>query len=765
MIMKHQGISSSLLLIFTLPFPQFVFSDEEPEPVYANVQMEGLTYEGENCEGGDWNLHWKGPVYVEDGLLADLLISYTAFDTSHSGQLAIPSVKFQSKKVTCRDDQGKVLMTANINQKNSNKIQLTVSLAENAAYNSPAFIFSADEMGSCTVNSSGTSFDYPSVMASIHTGMLNSISPALDITLDDLQKGFNKTYKFDGTVIGAAPMCMGSQLKSGSVNLRYKSGPEDPEVAFDACLHLAKDETKEVIAQGSPADGEYQFTSNPGDVLAITNQQGATATIHGKTPGKGEVTVDYIFKGKTVSATIAGSLVELISINNGNEIPKLGIYDVEGKKIQTYYSFPLLLNPTDGFVQMTLTKDTIASVTNTSSNIQIQPVKTGKTLMQAKTLCGSNIGEPIALEIARCDDEVMEQLRTKKEEYKQRTDAIVKRITGLTGDSEFQRAADQISETTQNMAIKTGESIINTLSFGEAQQVKFAAQKGIHLSQQVVVNAQRLEVAGNLWDSYNAVGDATKAFSDPNDTKAQLQFYLGTAVLVAQNQAIALGKTYGEAYLAAEKFGQDLGLFVGVADQLAELEPQHSKLIKEYIQISDRLAYCEKTPPAQDDTQQPPPSSEPKPEEPATEIEETYPEEIPVTETEEETSEPEETPPSEEQPKKTYGLACRIQDLKAPGTSQRLNELKQLHEAHMQSIAKAQAALGNWQNAIEKMKAANEGSDAQREAEFPQFEQAHDQFLIDSAKHGFDSLEFMQETDECPDRLQIKMDQVRAYYN
>jgi hypothetical protein len=217
--------------------------------------------------------------------------------------------------------------------------------------------------------------------------------------------------------------------------------------------------------------------------------------------------------------------------------------------------------------------------------------------------------------------------------------------------------------------------------------------------------------------------------------------------------------------LAAEKFGQDLGLFVGVADQLAELEPQHSKLIKEYIQISDRLAYCEKTPPAQDDTQQPPPSSEPKPEEPATEIEETYPEEIPVTETEEETSEPEETPPSEEQPKKTYGLACRIQDLKAPGTSQRLNELKQLHEAHMQSIAKAQAALGNWQNAIEKMKAANEGSDAQREAEFPQFEQAHDQFLIDSAKHGFDSLEFMQETDECPDRLQIKMDQVRAYYN
>ena len=762
--MKFHGTCSSLLMC-TLIFCHYVFADDEPEPVYANVEMEGLPYEGENCEGGNWSFNWKGPVYVENGPLADLLISYTAFDTSHPGQHPIPAVKFQSTKVVCRDNDGKVIMTANVNKKNSNKVQLTVSLAQNAAFNSPAFIFSADEMGACTVNSSGTSFEYPNVMASIHTGMLNSISPALDITLEDLQTGFNKTYKFDGTVIGAAPMCMGTQLRTGSVNLRYKSGSEDPEVTFDACLHLAKDETKDVLATGSPANGDYHFISNPGDVLAVTSQQGPNATILGKTPGKGDVTVDYTFKGKTASATIAGSVVELVSINSGTDIPKLGLYDAEGKKIQTYYSFPLLLNPTDGFVQMTLANDTIASVNNIANSIQIQPVRTGKTLMQAKTLCGSNIGEPVAIEIARCDDEVMEQLRTKKEEYKQRTDTIVKRITGLTGDSEFQRAATEISDTTKDMAIKTGETIINTLSFGEAQQVKFAAQKGIHLSQQVVVNAQRLEVAGTLWDSYNAVNDAQAAFDNPGDMTSQLKFYLGTAVLVAQNQAIALGKTYGEAYLVAEKFGKDLGILVGVANELAELEPQHSKLIKEYIQISDRLAYCEKKPPVQDDTQQPP-SSEPTPDQPQPEIEEIYPEEIPVTETEEEPVEPEESPPpSEEQPKKTYGLACRIQDLKAPGTAQKLNELKQLHAAHMQSIEKAKTALGSWQNAIEKMKVANEGTDAQREAEFPQFKQAHDQFLLDSAQYGFDSLEFMQETEECPDRLQIKMDQIRTYYN
>ncbi|WP_049629018.1 hypothetical protein [Cellvibrio sp. pealriver] len=763
--MRAKGFYSALLAL-AASAPVFVSADDEPEPVYADVQMDSLPYEGENCEGGDWSLNWKGPVYVENGPLADLLISYTAFDTSHQGQRAIPSVKFQSNKVTCRDNDGKVIMTANVSQKNSNKVQLTVSLAQDAAYNSPAFIFSADEMGVCRVNSAGTSFEYPNVMASIHTGMLNAISPALDITLEDLQKGFNKTYKFDGTVVGIAPMCMGSQLKTGSVNLRYKSGAEDPEVAFNACLHLAKDETREVSAEGSPENGNYQFTASPADVLAITRQQKNSATIQGKTPGKGEVTVDYTVKGKTASATIAGSVVELVNINNGSAIPKLGIYDEHGKQIRTFYSFPLTLNPVDGFVQMTLANDTIASVTNTATSIQIQPVKTGKTLLQAKTLCGSDIGEPTAIEIVRCDDEVQEKLRTKKEEYKQRTDTIVKRITGLTGDSEFQRAATEIADTTKDMAIKTGESIINTLSFGEAQQAKFAASKGIHLSQQIVINNQRLEVAGTLWDSYNAVGDAQTAFANPDDMTAQAKFYIGTAVLVAQNQAIALGKTYGEAYLAAEKFGKDLGILAGVADQLAELEPQHSKLIKEYIQISDRLAYCEKTPPPKEDQPLPP-----QPEESEPQVEEVPPEEIPVTQEPEEESEPDQepeeepTPPSEETPKKTYGLACRIQDLKAPGTAQKLRELKQLHAAHLQSLKTAKTTLATWQSALEKMKVANEGTDAQRAAAFPQFQQEYEQFLLKSAQQGFDSLEFLQETEECPDRLQIKMDQVRARYN
>lgn len=741
-----------------------VYANNEPEPVYANVNMEGLPYEGENCEGGDWSLNWKGPVHVESGPLADLLISYTAFDTSHPGQRPIPSVKFNSRKVVCRDNNGAVVMTATVNQKNSNKVQLTVSLTNNAAFNSPAFIFSADELGVCKINASGTSFEYPNVMASIHTGLLNSLSPALDITLEDLQKGFNKTYKFDGTVVGIAPMCMGGQLKNGTVNLRYKSGEEDPTVAMDACLHLAKGEVREVIAQGSPEGGTYHFISTPVEVFALNRQQNNTASIQGKKPGKGELTVEYTRNGKRASATVAGSVVELVNINGGNQIPKLGLYDVDGKKINTVYSFPLKLNPADSFVQMTLGNDTLASVINTTSNVQIQPVKLGKTIMQAKTLCGNNIGEPVPIEIVRCDDDVQQQLRTKKGEHKQRLDTIVKRITGLTGDSEFQRAGTEIADTTKDMAIKTGETIINTLTFGETQQIGFATKNGINLSKQIIVNGQRLEVAGTLWDSYNAINDAQAAFENPDDVTAQAKFYVGTAVLVAQNQAIALGKTYGEAYLTAEKFGKDLGIIAGVADQLAELEPQHDKLIKEYIHISDHLAFCEKSPPPPKPDEPKPQPSEPMPGE-ATEIpvEEMPPQEIPVEEPVPE--EPKVPPVETDPPKKVYGLACRIQDLKAPGTAQHLRELKQLYLAQQQQLVAAQTNLQQWQTAIEKMQQANEGTREQRKTAFNSFKQAHENFLVNAGKHGHESLNFMMETEECPERLQIKLDQIRTRYN
>ena len=773
-----QGFLFLLLgVIFLFSATQQIHAQEasqEPEPIYVQLELNGEPVGGENCEGGDWQLHWRGAVAAEAGPLEDLLISYTAFDTSHQHQRPIAPISFRASPVNCRNSNGAVELQARVTPNPSRDLQFTLSLAQNPAMNSPGLVFGVQDIGSCHIQSPSLNYVHQPIMASINSAIYNPISPPLDITLEDLQKGFNKTFHFSGMVVGVAPLCMGAMLSQGSLQLRYKANEQDPRVTLDACLHLAKGERREVNALGSPEGGRYEFSAQPAALYRI-NAQGNSAAITGEQPGQGSLKVDYHYQGKTASAQVQGSVVELIAINGGQPLPKLGLFDVDGKAIQTLYSFPLQLNPADGLVQFTLEQDSLASVINSSSQVQIQPVKTGKTLLQAKTLCGTNIGEPVAVEIVRCGNEVEEQLRQQQTQTKQQLDHIVKRITGVTGESEFNRAADQIGDTTKDMAIKLGETIIGTLSFGEGEQIKFAAKNGIHLSQQVIVNAKQLEVAGTLWDSYNALGDARAAFDNPGDLNAQAKFAVGAAVLVAQKSAISLGKTYGEAYLAAQKFGQDLGILVGAAEQLANLEPQQDQLIKKYIAISDRLKFCAATPiqeppaqippPTKPDTDEPPPEQIPEtPEVDEPPVDQPSGEEPPIDEPPVEEP-PIDEPPEQEIPPKSYGLACRIQDLKAPQLAFELRQLQLAVQQQAAKIQQAQAGLQIWQQQIETMRLANAGTDQARANAFNEFANAQQQFMLQTAEQGKAELGYLMDTEECPEKLEIKFDQIRAHYN
>jgi outer membrane biosynthesis protein TonB len=788
----------------------------EAPPVYASVEMDGGPWSGENCEGGDWNFGWSGAVAVESGPFSDLLQSYTAFDTSQPNQGPIAPAKLESRPVTCRDNHGAVALRAQITPTAREEVQFTVSLAADESANSPSFAFSAQELGMCRVEASGFAMDHP-IMVSVNTAATIKLSPALQITLDDLKNGFNKTYSFDGSVIGAAPMCMGAELTRGKLTLRYKSGEEDPTVGLNACPHLAKDETRDIVATGSPEGGLFRFSSTPSDVLAIRARRNNTATLLGATPGKGDVTVEYSRSGKNASATVAGSVVELVSINNGAPFPTLGVYGADGFKSSGVRSFPLKLNPSDGFVQMTVENEALASVVNTASTVQIQPVKVGTTALQAKTLCGTPIGGAAKIEIVLCDESVKQELRAKQAELKGRVDTIVKRITQLTSDAEFDRAAKEIQQSTVDIAVKTGESIVGTLTLGETQHVKWATSRGIPLSKTITTNARALEVTGTFWDGYNAWGDVNSAIANPNDWNAVGKAVVSTTVLAAQNAAVALGKTYGEAYLAAEKFGKDLGLIMGVLEQIELLEPQLDAAIREYIRISTRLQFCETGVPPQ-----PVPPSPPKPDQPKDDYTEIpvddMPVEIPVKEPPSETKPPPIVDPPREPGKAVYGLACRVQDLKAPGVGQRLSGLRQFLDAQsagadvaaprtvsalagltdanfltseqraaesarlnrfasdsrtllqlaanqQRQVKNAESELATWQRALDTFRAQASGALPPTAAAFAALARARDAHALSIGQAGYSSLDVMMETDKCRDRLEVKVDQVRTRYN
>lgn len=176
---------------------------EEAPPVHVQVEMEGAGWSGENCEGGEWTLGWSGPVAVEPGPLADLLISYTAFDTTQPNQGDVPPARFAAKPVTCRDNRGNVVLRANGASSASNQVRMSVSLADDASTGSPAIAFSADELSTCSVSGPAISMEMP-VMVGVDTRATNTLSPALQITLEDLKNGFDKSYRFDGTVVGVA---------------------------------------------------------------------------------------------------------------------------------------------------------------------------------------------------------------------------------------------------------------------------------------------------------------------------------------------------------------------------------------------------------------------------------------------------------------------------------------------------------------------------------------------------------------------------------
>lgn len=80
---------------------------------------------------------------MEQGPLLDLLDSYSAFDNSHEHQGA----QLDANPVTCRDDEGKVVLKAQI-EPLSSEPSLTLSLANNPAIASP-FVTFGSEAGTC----------------------------------------------------------------------------------------------------------------------------------------------------------------------------------------------------------------------------------------------------------------------------------------------------------------------------------------------------------------------------------------------------------------------------------------------------------------------------------------------------------------------------------------------------------------------------------------------------------------------------------------
>lgn len=658
---------AKFLLPFVLAWSPLWANADDYEPLYVDLHLQAGPTSMPGCEGGDWSLSWTGSLPAEGDNIQDLLASYSSFDSTHRDDWPHPAPRFNASPLVCYDDDGKVITRATLGSGGEKLVRGLLMLRPDGSGTSPGFSFSVDDLGDCRISMYGQSLDLPGVMLGVQTGMLAHASPAIELTADDLEQGFTKRYQLSGTVQTAALQCINTELADGShVVLRYKAGPNDPSVKLEGCVVLPKGANATITAQGDPSGGSYRFSgdsSNIFDVQPWNNQ----ATVTGSTPGRGTIQVEYSVNGKTATASLEGGVVELISVNRGEPLPKLGLYDVQGKLSSRVYSFDLQVEPADGgsMLSFRAENEALANVLTGSSTLQLQPVRVGKSRLQAQISCGFPVGDPFPFEVVPCDDEVMEELTQQEAQLIRRQQELVKRITRMTADPEFDRAGREVAANTQNMAIKLGETIAAVLTLGEA-----AAAKNAGAAAEVVRNAKHLSVASDVWSGYGIVKDGFEG-------KA-LSAGVSAWVLASRSAVRSLIKTVVEATWAAEQLGQDLGTLVGFAEELAALEAHHKPIQQDLDRVWRVLKQCrvadtQSDPPA---TETPPSADQPdssRPSEPASEI----PQEPEIIEVDEQMQEPTPEPqePATREPKRnSWGGACVVAETDAARAAGNLRE-------------------------------------------------------------------------------------------
>jgi hypothetical protein len=574
------------------------------------------------CDGGQWQFDWAGKVPGESAdaqaLLAGDAMYYT--QDERGGWRQRPSLRGQGMECTAPAADGKNRVRAFrgiVKPGGESRMDVQMSMASANPYLS----ISAHDVAICAVQlASGQGaelpFDLGLFSGSATLPTTTRFAPAFRLTREEVEQGFDKTWRVsaDQFLPGAA-QCLGQRM-NGEVRVRFKVGADDPEIDFDACLNLARGEVRTVSAKGTPAGGTYRFAANPGSLMRV-NHAGPTASqaeVTAASPGRGEFTATYARRGKQADKTVPASVVDLFALEAGGDEIELGLMDTEGRPIDKPLRVPFRSDPPAAGDLLVFKADNPKplSVATDLNDVTIQAVAPGTAVVRAETLCGTRLGPSLKVRVVRCDKKTREELERKKSSLKERTQSILRQVADILTDDEFNRVEKEIKDDTINLWIKTSESIAGTLSLAQAQRVKGlqAAYKNGNATQAMVDEAidlmeytPAIEAATKAYDYYDTsidILDGVEAginLKNENINRAEAYDGLAKGALAAlafvAPDAVGLGKSYGEAAMAAEKMGQNLGTMLGAADRLADLDVQHANILWEAERVGRFLKRCD----------------------------------------------------------------------------------------------------------------------------------------------------------------------------
>ncbi|MDO9253972.1 MAG: hypothetical protein Q7U54_00565 [Bacteroidales bacterium] len=347
-----------------------------------------------------------------------------------------------------------------------------------------------------------------------------------------------------------------------------------PQVALSGCSELGVGEQGQVTAKADKEGGTYSFRVEPEGIFTIESS-GASATLRGTSAGRGTLYVEYTNpEGKTATSSQVAACVVLKSYNNGQAIPPIPLFDIDGKSLPGILKVPVETEPGEAtdLLAFSASDPGIVTAIGLGDVVALQGIRSGKTTMQATTKCGGTAGPPVEVEVVYCDAETVarlaEMMRVAKEGQKEAAEEIGK----ITGSKEFEKAADEIAKSTYDLAEKTAKLIIGTLAGGSGASAAAKTAANIISSGSLLLSIVK---GGDdaATQAYNAAKVLVKLSGDP---------MLKTAV--SANETID----------AATKFGNDLGTLLSTSERLKGATETYEQANRNVIRISGFQSICRK---------------------------------------------------------------------------------------------------------------------------------------------------------------------------
>jgi len=426
----------------------------------------------------------------------------------------------------------------------------------------------------------------------------------------------------------------------------YKES-DKPVVTLYGCSELGTEEKSNVIATGKPEGGKFRFWVEPENLLSVQADGESSANLSGSTPGKGTLYVEYTStEGKTNQTSQPASCVKIENYNDGQEIPQIVFYDIYGNKLSGILKIPVSAQPSniEELVDYVAADQSVLSAVGQSGAVELTGSRIGKTTFQAKTNCGNITGPTVEVEIVNCDKETVEALEKMREKGMENLKEANERLQKVANSEEFEKARDEIVESTVELLAKSALTIIGS---GETHGV--------------VETAVEIAEAGESVSEM--IASATKG-----------EFAERTAMATLKAMTTGATKAFVGVmgvHEAAKKFANNLGQIILHESELKDVMKSFEKAYKDLDQIIRIQEKCkgEKTEPQKQDVPKTEPT--PNPTEPTTKTE-TPPVQDPTTSTqtppikdpttderttkEPTTEEPPISPPSPTSPPRQVGL-------------------------------------------------------------------------------------------------------------